>query len=77
MEKSLRDKVDGIMVLKLRFTASDLELFPRLKVLVNEPKQPPSAFHSRNVLLSGMISNTVTDNVFPADSSEWALAMTV
>lgn len=35
IDKSLRDKVDGIMVLKLSFTAADLELFPRLKVYVN------------------------------------------
>ena len=29
--KETRDKVDGIMVLKLGFTARDLELFPKLK----------------------------------------------
>ncbi|KAJ6171957.1 hypothetical protein N7470_001024 [Penicillium chermesinum] len=28
----LREKIDGIMVLKLPFTAEDLALFPRLKV---------------------------------------------
>ena len=30
--KDLRDQVDGIMVLKMGFTAEDVELFPRLKV---------------------------------------------
>lgn len=38
IEKSLRDKVDGITVLKLPFTATDLELFPRLKVYVDMTK---------------------------------------
>lgn len=32
MPKELRDQVDGIMVLKMGFTAEDLELFPKLKV---------------------------------------------
>ena len=32
IDKELRDRVDGIMVLKAYFTAADLELFPRLKV---------------------------------------------
>ena len=32
IDKTLRDQVDGIMVLKMGFTAADLELFPRLKV---------------------------------------------
>ncbi|KIX92499.1 uncharacterized protein Z520_11819 [Fonsecaea multimorphosa CBS 102226] len=32
--KDLRDRVDGIMVLKMGFTAQDVELFPRLKVIV-------------------------------------------
>lgn len=30
--KDVRDQVDGIMVLKMAFTAQDLALFPRLKV---------------------------------------------
>lgn len=30
--EEIRREVDGIMVLKLRFTEQDLELFPRLKV---------------------------------------------
>ncbi|EXJ76612.1 uncharacterized protein A1O5_01120 [Cladophialophora psammophila CBS 110553] len=30
--KDLRDQVDGIMVLKMGFTAEDVELFPKLKV---------------------------------------------
>ncbi|KAK7699019.1 hypothetical protein SLS57_012482 [Botryosphaeria dothidea] len=34
IDKSLRDQVDGITLLMLTFTAADLELFPRLKVLV-------------------------------------------
>ncbi|KIW12618.1 hypothetical protein PV08_09896 [Exophiala spinifera] len=34
IEKALRDEVDGIMVLKMRFTAEDLALFPKLKVIV-------------------------------------------
>lgn len=32
--KEIRDEVDGIMDLKLKFTAQDLELFPKLKVFV-------------------------------------------
>ncbi|OQV00495.1 D-isomer specific 2-hydroxyacid dehydrogenase, NAD binding domain-containing protein [Cladophialophora immunda] len=32
--KDLRDQVDGIMVLKMGFTAADVELFPKLKVIV-------------------------------------------
>jgi C-terminal binding protein len=32
VDKALRDEVDGIMVLKMGFTAADLELFPKLKV---------------------------------------------
>ncbi|KIW79919.1 hypothetical protein Z517_06534 [Fonsecaea pedrosoi CBS 271.37] len=32
--KDLRDQVDGILVLKMGFTAADLELFPKLKVIV-------------------------------------------
>ncbi|OAP61599.1 hypothetical protein AYL99_03802 [Fonsecaea erecta] len=32
--KDLRDRVDGIMVLKMGFTAKDVELFPKLKVIV-------------------------------------------
>lgn len=32
VDKALRDQVDGIMVLKMGFTAADLELFPKLKV---------------------------------------------
>ena len=32
MDRDLRDQVDGIMVLKMTFTAEDLALFPRLKV---------------------------------------------
>jgi C-terminal binding protein len=35
MDQDLRDQVDGIMVLKMTFTAEDLALFPRLKVYVN------------------------------------------
>lgn len=35
IDKSIRDKVDGITILKPDFTAADLELFPRLKVSVN------------------------------------------
>ncbi|KAL4874291.1 C-terminal binding protein [Aspergillus karnatakaensis] len=34
IEKSLRDKVNGISILKPDFTAADLDLFPSLKVLV-------------------------------------------
>ncbi|PWY75437.1 C-terminal binding protein [Aspergillus heteromorphus CBS 117.55] len=34
IDKSLRDQVDGITLLKPSFTAADLELFPKLKVLV-------------------------------------------
>ncbi|KIW37645.1 uncharacterized protein PV06_10285 [Exophiala oligosperma] len=34
VDKALRDEVDGIMVLKMRFTAEDLALFPKLKVIV-------------------------------------------
>ncbi|KAK5046888.1 hypothetical protein LTR84_007242 [Exophiala bonariae] len=34
VDKALRDQVDGIMVLKMGFTAADLELFPKLKVIV-------------------------------------------
>ncbi|KAI8244635.1 C-terminal-binding protein [Colletotrichum sp. SAR 10_96] len=34
IDKSLRDKVDGISILKPDFTAADLELFPNLKLLV-------------------------------------------
>ena len=30
--KSLRDEVDGLMILKLYLTAADIELFPNLKV---------------------------------------------
>jgi C-terminal binding protein len=30
--KEIRDQVDGIEVLKMGFTAEDVELFPRLKV---------------------------------------------
>jgi len=30
--KEIRDEVQGIMVLKLYFTAEDLKLFPKLKV---------------------------------------------
>ena len=30
--KSLRDKVDGLMILKLYLTEDDIELFPKLKV---------------------------------------------
>jgi C-terminal binding protein len=30
--QELRDQVDGIMVLKMRFTAADVDLFPKLKV---------------------------------------------
>ena len=30
--KDLRDRVDGILTLKLGFTAEDVPLFPRLKV---------------------------------------------
>ena len=32
IDKTLRDQVDGIMTLKMGFTAADLELFPQLKV---------------------------------------------
>lgn len=32
MDPALREQVDGIMVLKMTFTAEDLALFPRLKV---------------------------------------------
>jgi len=32
VDKALRDQVDGIMVLKMGFTADDLALFPKLKV---------------------------------------------
>jgi hypothetical protein len=32
MDKDLRDRVNGIMVLKMAFTKEDLELFPKLKV---------------------------------------------
>lgn len=32
MDKELRDRVDGIMVLKMSFTKEDLTLFPKLKV---------------------------------------------
>lgn len=32
MDKALRDRVDGIMVLKMSFTAEDVALFPNLKV---------------------------------------------
>ena len=32
LSKDLRDKVDGITVLKLYFTEQDVELFPNLKV---------------------------------------------
>ncbi|CAL5870750.1 uncharacterized protein PFLUO_LOCUS4990 [Penicillium psychrofluorescens] len=32
--EDLRHKVDGILTLKMRFTAEDLALFPRLKVIV-------------------------------------------
>ncbi|KAI8232825.1 C-terminal-binding protein [Colletotrichum sp. SAR 10_86] len=35
IDKSLRDKVDGISILKPEFTAADLELFPNLKLLQN------------------------------------------
>ncbi|OJJ38300.1 hypothetical protein ASPWEDRAFT_168214 [Aspergillus wentii DTO 134E9] len=34
IDASLREKVDGITILKPSFTAEDLDLFPRLKVLV-------------------------------------------
>ncbi|KIV89402.1 hypothetical protein PV10_08965 [Exophiala mesophila] len=34
IDKVLRDEVDGIMVLKMGFTKQDLDLFPRLKVIV-------------------------------------------
>jgi C-terminal binding protein len=30
--KELRDRVDALMVLKMAFTAQDLELFPKLKL---------------------------------------------
>lgn len=32
LPKELRDEVDGLMILKLRITESDVELFPKLKV---------------------------------------------
>ncbi|KAI7240083.1 hypothetical protein KC330_g1482 [Hortaea werneckii] len=32
--KEIRDEVDGLMILKLYFTAEDIELFPKLKVVV-------------------------------------------
>lgn len=32
MDKDLRDQVDGIMDLKMTFSAEDLTLFPQLKV---------------------------------------------
>ena len=32
IDKDLRDQVDGILVLKMPFTAEDLALFPKLKV---------------------------------------------
>ncbi|KAI8311157.1 C-terminal-binding protein [Colletotrichum sp. SAR11_59] len=35
IDKSLRDKVDGISILKPDFTAADLELFPNLKLIQN------------------------------------------
>ncbi|KIW53576.1 hypothetical protein, variant [Exophiala xenobiotica] len=34
IDKELRDQVDGILVLKMPFTAKDLALFPKLKVIV-------------------------------------------
>lgn len=34
LPKELRDRVDGILTLKMRFTADDLELFPKLKVIL-------------------------------------------
>lgn len=37
--KDLRDRVDGIEVLKLPFTAEDVELFPNLKVYIC-PRHP-------------------------------------
>lgn len=33
--KEIRDEVDGLMVLKLFLTESDLDLFPKLKVYVS------------------------------------------
>ncbi|KEF58621.1 uncharacterized protein A1O9_06547 [Exophiala aquamarina CBS 119918] len=34
VDRALRDQVDGIMVLKMDFTSADLDLFPKLKVIV-------------------------------------------
>lgn len=34
LPKELRDRVDGLLTLKMRFTANDLTLFPKLKVII-------------------------------------------
>lgn len=34
MDKSLRDRVNGLLVLKMAFTREDVALFPNLKVYV-------------------------------------------
>lgn len=40
MDQELRDQVDGLMTLKMTFTAEDLALFPQLKVYIPSfPKQ--------------------------------------
>jgi len=41
--QQVRDRVDGIMVLKMAFTAQDLALFPRLKVYVDAGPVPLAA----------------------------------
>jgi C-terminal binding protein len=42
IDKALRDQVDAIMVFRLSFTASDLELFPKLKWSVQDNRKFPA-----------------------------------